>query len=76
VPTQTEFGEWLKHDGRHPNAPACLHISWKKLAQARYHIDLDTAHPSKSFGHRGGDIRTNWIGLTLTLPEMSSAPSE
>ena len=35
LPEYEEFCDWLRHDGRHPDAPSSMHISWKSLAEAR-----------------------------------------
>ena len=45
LPEYEEFCDWLRHDGRHPDAPSSMHISWKSLAEAR-----PTARPRLSKG--------------------------
>ena len=35
LPEYEEFCDWLKHDGRHPDAPPSMHISWKSIAEVR-----------------------------------------
>tara|TARA_B100000795_G_C22698140_1_gene398475 strand:+ start:652 stop:825 length:174 start_codon:yes stop_codon:yes gene_type:complete len=35
LPDFDVFNEWLLHEGRHPNAPSAMQISWKSLAEVR-----------------------------------------
>lgn len=35
LPEYEEFCDWLEHDGRHPDAPPSMHISWKSIAEVR-----------------------------------------
>ena len=35
LPEFRDFCAWLQHDGRHPDAPSSMQISWKSLAEVR-----------------------------------------